>query len=1034
MHIDTIKLRTRCARCGCIGHWARECTNEPDARGRQKQQENVTNKAGFCEVRAEETTNTHDSFWGSQPLRVPTFGQCLPPRDRGFHGITTHREHAVVDTAAQGGLIGKAALNRLESVLRSVGLRIRWMDKVAQARGIGGEASVCGVVEIPIAVAGVNGIVEATVVEEDVPLLLSIRFLREVHAVVDIADGRLHLNKFGTSTSLHDLPSGHVAVSIVDFPEEGWSAPHEAVVQHRNTRDFELLVCGPAMSGTSFATNNAPVEHLPGRHGPLQATERDEASGGGRRYGVPPNSSQARSAQLDSGAKESVGADRAVRSTGAGRKLARRWIVLWLASSMFTPTTALGQCVEIHRQCDRCWLQGEGVQGADFGGRPLGSSQVQEPPRARGQDVLPSCREANGKWQSESARGVVHTMPSEVAGRSPSDDGSGSQEDRGASRGQGVESGAIEGRDTGGREELGEDVENSNQWRICEATGYSPQNTRLYGNTTDDSTKIANEAGRSAMLLRSAGGEVDGEEGDGQKGKALLQVSSKSVRFLPMGSKGSEGHPAEGESTSYEASSRGRGVGDPSSRGATSDWQHDGGSREASYSDDGGSTPSVPISAGPVTQSVSVDDGSGWRGEVGKDHERSSAAGRNESQGSGAEAELGRDGEASSGQLRRRWQQHVDMEKIEEAPWACVLENRAQWEKWRMMQRKSEDLRSYERQAAYGGWTKRENGGWVAYKGILPNYEPGSRAIGVFYEGGAWMADEEYEEASKSLSRSSRRAVQKRMRQMVVAEVYSNPRVAKEAVEMGHRSGGSYDLGTGYDFSKASERRRCWKELEAQDPDLLVLCPPCGPFSLLQELNYGKMEFSKAVMKVAEGVEHVKFAMRLYAWQHLRGKSAIFEHPSTFRAWQEESVQEVMSLEGVRRVRADQCRYGLQVRGIPNKKPTDFLVNGSHTSAMLSRRCRGDQPLTEGRAALAQTYPKKLCQAMVRGAEKDSVAWKWCSWATEQDVQEDEDVDLEDALERERERGAPSTSRSCTAATRGWGWRRWRARWGERSE
>ena len=229
--------------------------------------------------------------------------------------------------------------------------------------------------------------------------------------------------------------------------------------------------------------------------------------------------------------------------------------------------------------------------------------------------------------------------------------------------------------------------------------------------------------------------------------------------------------------------------------------------REASYSDDGGSTPSVPISAGPVTQSVSVDDGSGWRGEVGKDHERSSAAGRNESQGSGAEAELGRDGEASSGQLRGRWQQHVDMEKIEEAPWACVLENRAQWEKWRMMQRKSEDLRSYERQAAYGGWTKRENGGWVEYKGILPNYEPGSRAIGVFYEGGAWMADEEYEEASKSLSRSSRRAVQKRMRQMVVAEVYSNPRVAKEAVEMGHRSGGSYDLGTGYDFSKASERR-----------------------------------------------------------------------------------------------------------------------------------------------------------------------------------------------------------------------------------
>lgn len=30
VHIESLKLRTRCARCGVVGHWARECTSPPD--------------------------------------------------------------------------------------------------------------------------------------------------------------------------------------------------------------------------------------------------------------------------------------------------------------------------------------------------------------------------------------------------------------------------------------------------------------------------------------------------------------------------------------------------------------------------------------------------------------------------------------------------------------------------------------------------------------------------------------------------------------------------------------------------------------------------------------------------------------------------------------------------------------------------------------------------------------------------------------------------------------------------------------------
>ncbi len=1017
VHIDTIKLRTRCARCGCVGHWAKECTNEPDARGRQKQ-ENMANKTGFCEVRSGEGDSNHDTFWGSNPQVRPTLGQFLPKRGSEFHGITTHREHAVVDTAAQGGLIGKPALMRLEHVLKEFGLKVRKMNKVAQARGIGGEAHVCGVVEIPIAVSGVNGVVEATVVEEDVPLLLSIRFLREVHAVVDIATGRLHLTKFGTSTCLHDLPSGHVAVNIVDFPEEGWSAPQEAVVQNRQTRDFLLPVSVAAMYATSFATINAPVEHSRDCHGSLQATRKDEARGGGSSAGgrgcEDGGATQAWGHQLDQSHQEGAGSDRPFRSTGEGRRLARRWIVLWIASSLFTRAAGLGECVQVSRQWNRGELQGESLQGVDCGGRPSRSSEVQATSPTGSEAVFTPCGEVDGKWESEPKRGVVHTMSPAMVGGSAGDDGFGKQEDRGESGRSGVEGQSQQGRDTDCRKEFHEDVEDSSGKPCSKSTEHSTQNTGLYecghlpGNSTKDAWISKLAKGGSEMSMRPAGRETDGEEGQSNQREAFLQVSPKSVRFLPVGCQGGQGHPTTGEPSPDEAGCGGRSAGDPPPRDAASDPIDYGGSREEACADHGGSASGLSSTDGLYAQPAGVDDCSSWRGEAGRDHEQPPIAGGDEPQGHGVKEEPRADGESSSGQLRDRRQQHVRREEIEEiAPWACVLETKAQWERWRSLQRKGGDMRDYERLVAYGGWVQPHNGEWKEFSGTLPSYEPGSRAVGIFYDGGAWMDDDGYEEASRSLSRSSRKAIQRNLRQMVVSEVYSVPRVAEEAARLGHIAGGSFDKGTGYDFTSSQDRRRCWKELEEQDPDLLVLCPPCGPFSMLQELNYSKMQFSKAVMKVAEGVDHVNFAMQLFAWQHLRGKAALFEHPATSRAWAERSVQEIMEMDGVRRVRADQCQYGLQVKGIPNKKPTDFMVNGEHMAEMLSRRCQGGhehQPLTEGRAALAQNYPRKLCQAMIRGAEKDSTAWRWCTWATEEDEREVREDDLEEGLEKEYER------------------------------
>ncbi|CAE7227253.1 Ank2 [Symbiodinium sp. CCMP2592] len=260
VHIDQLKLRTRCARCGCIGHWAKECRGVPDARGRQHLESQRSSAAPT-------TSSTRSGFFvtgqspggaasffgkvvenGEQPepdaSYVPLFDQVMnavcrrrsssrtteSDQDRGqsaesFVGAVTSSKQGVIDTAAQDGLIGKPAMLRLVDSLRERGLGIRWTGKRAQATGVGGRATVIGVIEAPMGIAGVNGLVEMTVVQEDIPLLLPIKLLRQLRAIVDLDEQMLVLKKFGTKASLCDLPSGHIAVDVMAFAPEGWSLP-----------------------------------------------------------------------------------------------------------------------------------------------------------------------------------------------------------------------------------------------------------------------------------------------------------------------------------------------------------------------------------------------------------------------------------------------------------------------------------------------------------------------------------------------------------------------------------------------------------------------------------------------------------------------------------------------------------------------------------------------------------------------------------------------------------------------------------------
>ena len=148
IHIDMLKLRTRCAKCGAIGRWARECQGQPDARGKEAaaalKSSSGAPSAPSSSVRSgffvtSEGDSRPQSFAVINEKKsacdlisfMPTFGKFLrkvvpndlesEPCDKSepasFSGVVTSPSEGVVDTAAQDGLIGKPALLRLANNL-----------------------------------------------------------------------------------------------------------------------------------------------------------------------------------------------------------------------------------------------------------------------------------------------------------------------------------------------------------------------------------------------------------------------------------------------------------------------------------------------------------------------------------------------------------------------------------------------------------------------------------------------------------------------------------------------------------------------------------------------------------------------------------------------------------------------------------------------------------------------------------------------------------------------------------------------------
>jgi hypothetical protein len=583
VHLEQIKLRTRCHRCKAIGHWARECKNEErpwsSVSGSQQSNQSTSAKSGFLVVSGEGQVRPQEQFWlkqfveGRKAERLAAASDSAAYKERervSFNGIVTESHDGVVDTAAEGGLVGSHALDRLLQHLRQAhGLQGKWIPKTSAAKGVGGQAKVLGVILLPLGIGGINGVLEATVVEGEVPLLLPVRLMRALHASINFLDNTFKIPEHNINIEMHELPSGHVTIPVTTFENNRFQMPpntpgclpedfHVPRCGEHHLLTTEAMGTSQSFSPNSFSEKGSLARHqfCDGESSSKNEESRIQSRSGARSEpggpGVGSTTKESPEALEDASRQDlhSAGLQRTPRS---GRRMVSAIAALaCLAGGVRTGDPPGCLCYAHTRS--------QSVDALERKESPDGSSQQLHPPygssEGRGQllsllcdvprlphqvgdsrqGVLPEegteggkergSLEASTQDQAQSGESGRGARPSDARGVSP----------RSLGRGSLVETGAGEAERSQSRElqEAGSYVDEPH-----EAPGGAAEAVRKEPGGGQQEHEEQHPTNRGEVQMRGHGRAPEGQEGRREEGANILQVHAEEVRFLPVGLGGS---------------------------------------------------------------------------------------------------------------------------------------------------------------------------------------------------------------------------------------------------------------------------------------------------------------------------------------------------------------------------------------------------------------------------------------------------------------------------------------------------------------
>ena len=233
VEVEELKKRTRCRKCGKVGHWARECrsnrqdwhTPKPGGGSSSTSAPSSSTAANYVEheeVQLAEVQLDEDiTFVGATVAFDSSQDEALAAQ------LVSSPGYGVVDTGCGKTLVGEDTLRELEVLLAKVGRAVRWKnDQVSHFRFGNGQQEVSHrAVVIPVGISKKLGLIEAAVIGGKAPLLLGRPTLEKMQAQLDFNGRCIHLFGGDTSIPMTSNSAGQLLVSIVDFPMKPLSEP-----------------------------------------------------------------------------------------------------------------------------------------------------------------------------------------------------------------------------------------------------------------------------------------------------------------------------------------------------------------------------------------------------------------------------------------------------------------------------------------------------------------------------------------------------------------------------------------------------------------------------------------------------------------------------------------------------------------------------------------------------------------------------------------------------------------------------------------
>ena len=214
VQVEELKKKTRCRKCGKVGHWQRECT-APSSSKPSDSSGGTQTAVNYVEQCTTQQSEDVDLLQGPITPQFVGATEIFTAAD----GLVSSPGFGIVDSGCGRTLIGESTLKQLTTMIEQKGFGPVQQYEAANAFRFGNGAVEHSnrAAKIPVGLAGQFGFIDAAIISGQAPLLLGRPTLERLKACIDFSSGLLHI--VGQQTPMCTNQAGQLLVNILQFPE-----------------------------------------------------------------------------------------------------------------------------------------------------------------------------------------------------------------------------------------------------------------------------------------------------------------------------------------------------------------------------------------------------------------------------------------------------------------------------------------------------------------------------------------------------------------------------------------------------------------------------------------------------------------------------------------------------------------------------------------------------------------------------------------------------------------------------------------------